>query len=131
MKTTKYMKVGFVFAAVAISLAVVSCASSKPAAQAEPAQAAWVGVYEVRDMPAPNPAGILNVDIALNADCTFVLTTWVDPETVTSESGSFSWVNEAEGILELGLEDPDSPLRLLQVDGDNLRHADGHVLIRK
>jgi len=134
--TKKYMKVGFVFAAVAIALATVSCASAGPSQAAS----AWAGVYEVRDMPASTPAGILNMDITLNEDCTFELAFWVDPEMVTTESGSFTWVDETEGILELGLENPESPLRLHQVDGNNLRHlmpsgeafeADGHILTRR
>ena len=137
MKTKQYVKVGFVFAAAAIALALVSCGTTKSTWSTQ--GDALGGVFEVRDMPASNPAG-LNMDITLNDDFTFELSSWFgdNPQAVNLESGTFTWRDEAAGIIELGLQNED--LRLYQIDNGNLIHLmssgdrfaeDGHILTRR
>ena len=136
MKMKSYMKVGFVFAAAAIALAMVSCGTTNAGANGN----ALNGIFEVRGMPASNPAG-LNMDITLNDDFTFELTSWFgdDSQTPVLESGNFAWWDESAGIIELsGLQNDD--LRLYQLDNGNLLHLmpngdrfadDGHTLTRR
>jgi len=110
--------VSFVLATGLMALAMVSCGSTQPAAPAPQGEVAvlW-GTYEISEMPTPNPDVFLSMTVVLSEDWTFEFKSWPshNPDAVTEESGSFTWQDEEAGVIELGLANENSPLRLYRV----------------